>query len=285
MKRKLVRPGPCVKSAGGKTKLLPELLARLPASYGRYYEPFCGGAALFFALRPERAVLGDANTDLINTYRMIADNPDEVCDLIQHLRTNHCADWYSQIRENWNAHAYETDHVARAAAFLYLNRCCFNGLWRVNRLGEFNVPIGRYKDPLAGIAERLRAAALVLARAELRSGDYRETLRDVQAGDFVYCDPPYDPVTQTANFTAYVAGGFATEQQTELAETVHRLISKGVQVMASNSDTPFVRQLYRNLRIDHVECPRAINSNGARRGKVGEVIITGGYDYAARSAA
>lgn len=278
-------PGPIVKWAGGKTKLLPELTARLPASYGRYYEPFAGGAALFFAVRPGRAVLGDTNADLIAAYRAVAAAPDDVVNLLQHHRANHCPDWYEQIRADWNAHAWVTDPCARAAAFLYLNRTCFNGLWRVNRSGEFNVPMGRYKDPLSGLPARLRDAAPTLARAEIRHGDYRETLLDAQAGDFVYLDPPYDPVTKTANFTAYAADGFGPEQQAQLAETVRMLIARGVQVMASNSDTPFVRRLYAGLQIDSVECPRAINSNAAKRGKVGEVIITGGYEIAARSAA
>jgi DNA adenine methylase len=276
---------PLIKWAGGKTKLLPELLARMPAKFGRYYEPFCGGAALFFGAKPERAVLGDANLDLINVYSAVAAGVEEIIDLLDHHKASHCTDWYYQIRESWNANAYARDPEARAAAFLYLNRTCFNGLWRVNRAGEFNVPIGRYKAPLAGMAERLRAAAPVLARAVLRQGDYRDTIADAEPGDFVYLDSPYDPVTKTANFTAYSASGFGVEDQQRLAEDARALISKGVQVMLSNADTPFVRKLYRGLRIDTVQCPRAINSNGAKRGAVDEVIVTGSYAVANRKAA
>lgn len=276
---------PIVKWAGGKTKLLSELAARLPAAYGRYYEPFCGGAALFFSLRPERAVLGDVNADLIGAYRVAADQHEKLLSVLEHHRANHCADWYRQTREDWNANAYATDSVARAATFIYLNRTCFNGLWRVNRAGEFNVSMGRYKDPFAGIADRIRAASPAIVRAEIRHGDYRETLLDVEAGDFVYLDPPYDPVTPTANFRSYTSDGFTAEDQATLAEAVRALIARGVRVMASNSNTPYVRRLYAGLRIDVVECPRAINSDAARRGKVGEVIITGGYKIAARSAA
>lgn len=277
---------PLLKWAGGKTKLLPELTARLPANYGRYYEPFCGGAALFFELQPERAVLGDTNADLITTYRTAAKDPEAVIELIEAHRREHSKEHYAFVRHVWNlAHGSRAPCAPNAAAMLYLNRTCFNGLWRVNRAGAFNVPMGRYSDPLAGISARIRDATPVLARAEIRHGDYRETLLDAQAGDFVYLDPPYDPLTPTANFRSYTSNGFSAEDQATLAETVRALIARGVQVMASNSDTPFVRRLYSGLRIDRVECARAINSNGTKRGKVGEVIITGGYEAAARSAA
>lgn len=275
---------PVVKWPGGKTKLLPELLTRMPAQFGRYYEPFAGGAALFFRVAPERAVLGDANADLIGLYRAIVENVDDVVRLLDQHREVHSVAHFYSTRELWNAR--QSKNAAwKAATFVYLNRTCFNGLWRVNRAGEFNVPIGKYADPLAGVAERIRAAAPELARAELRVGDYRETLLDAQAGDFVYLDPPYDPVSKTANFTAYSGSVFTAEDQARLAEMVRMLIAGGVQVMASNSDTPYVRKLYAGLRIDSVECARSINSNAAKRGKVGEVLITGGYEIATRSAA
>lgn len=268
--------GPIVKHAGGKTKLLPELLARLPSTFNRYYEPFCGGAALFFALRPEHAVLGDANADLIATYRAVAEDTDRVVAALAGYRAMHSKETYATTRDQWNGRSW-ADPELRAAAFLYLNRCCYNGLWRVNRAGEFNVPMGRYKDPLASVAERIRAAAPVLARAELRDGDYRAALADAQSGDFAYIDSPYD-----GTFTAYTGGGFDAAAQAELTFEVRALAKRGVMVMVSNADTPRVRALYAGLRIDRVRCPRAINSDGKKRGCVNEVIVTAGYEVPAR---
>lgn len=275
---------PLLKWVGGKTKLLPELLARMPASYSRYYEPFCGGAALFFALQPERAVLGDSNASLIETYRTVAVDPDRVAAALAGYRATHSKETYLATRERWNGRSW-IDAELRAAAFIYLNRTCFNGLWRVNLSGEFNVSIGRHKDPLFGTPGRIVAASPTLRRADLRPGDYLDTIIDAKSGDFVYLDPPYDPVTKTANFTAYASGGFGPEQQAQLADTVRMLAARGVQVMASNSDTPLVRRIYAGLRIDTVRCPRAINSNASKRGAVNEVIITAGYEPAVQERA
>jgi DNA adenine methylase len=165
----------------------------------------------------------------------------------------------------------------RAAAFIYLNKTCFNGLWRVNRSGAFNVPIGRYTDPPICVPEALRAAQQVLSRAEIRRADYRTAVTDARAGDFLYFDPPYDPITPTANFTSYTADAFGPDQQHELADTARALVAKGCRVMLSNHDTPFIRSIYKGMRIDRVKCSRAINSNAAKRGDVDEVIITAGY--------
>lgn len=269
---------PLLKWAGGKTKLLPELLARMPETYGRYYEPFCGGAALFFALQPECAVLNDVNADLIEMYRTVATDADAVIDKLMHHKTRHGSRYYSSTRDWWNS--VELTSAAHAAALIYLNRTCYNGLWRVNRAGKFNVPIGRYKDPLAGISDRVRDVAPVLARAVLCSGDYRAAISDAQPGDFVYFDPPYD-----GTFTGYTGAGFDDAAQAELAFEVRKLAERGVQVMISNADTPRIRALYAGLRIDTVRCPRAINSNASKRGEVNEVIITAGYDPAAERAA
>lgn len=267
---------PVVKWVGGKTKLLPELLARMPARFGRYYEPFAGGAALFFRVAPARAVLGDRNAALMLTYQTIARELDGVTAVLkQHaakqrrLGERH----YLAVRDAWNA-GYGIP-VERAAAFLYLNRACYNGLWRVNRSGVFNVPMGRYSDPLSGIAERLRVAAPALARAEFRAGDYRAVIRDARRGDLVYFDPPYD-----GTFTSYTAESFGDASQAELAYEVRRLAQRGVRVMVSNADTPRIRALYAGLRIDVVRCPRAINRDTSRRGAVDEVIVTAGYEVA-----
>jgi DNA adenine methylase len=267
---------PIIKWVGGKSKLLGELAARLPPRHGRYFEPFAGGAALFFHLAPTRAVLADLNPDLIAMYQAVAA---DAAGLIRRLaihRDAHAEAHYYQIRDRWNDRSVSWSAVDRAAAFVYLNRTCFNGLWRVNKGGAFNVPMGRYTNPLICDPEALTAAAAVLARARVRCADYRAAVADAEAGDLVYFDPPYDPLTPTANFTSYTGSGFGPEHQAELADLVRALAARGCHVLVSNSDTPRVRALYRGLRIDRVRCPRAINSDAARRGDVDEVIVVAG---------
>ena len=266
-----------IKWVGGKTRLLPELLARMPDTFGRYYEPFAGGAALFFRLAPKRAVLADSNKDLVTLYSAIAGDPNAVIRRLQHHREEHDEDHYYAMRAKWNEDHVSWPAAERAATFIYLNKTCFNGLWRVNRSGAFNVPIGRYTDPPFCVPDAVRAAATVLARAELRCADYQTAIHDAKAGDFLYFDPPYDPVTPTANYTSYSADGFGPDDQHTLAQTAKALVDRGCKVMLSNSDTPFIRSLYRGMRVERVKCPRAINSNAAKRGDVDELVITGGY--------
>ena len=268
---------PVVKWVGGKPKLLPELLARMPDRYGRYYEPFAGGAALFFRLAPRRAVLADSNHDLVGLYTAITKDVNAVIRRLELHRDKHDEAHYYDTRTRWNDREVSWSTPERAAAFIYLNKTCFNGLWRVNRSGAFNVPIGRYTDPPICVPEALRAAQHVLSRAEIRRADYRTAIADAKAGDFLYFDPPYDPVTTTANFTAYTANVFGADEQRALADTARALVAKGCKVMLSNSDTPFIRSIYKGFRVDRVKCARAINSNAAKRGDVDEVIVTGGY--------
>jgi DNA adenine methylase len=268
---------PVIKWVGGKTKLLTELTARLPDRFGRYFEPFAGGAALFFRVAPDRAVLADSNLDLINLYSTIASDVAAVIRRLQYHREHHSESHYYDVRARWNDREVAWRSADRAATFIYLNKTCFNGLWRVNRSGEFNVPIGRYSDPPICVPEALRAAHALLARTTLRCGDYRTAVEDAARGDFVYFDPPYDPVTTTANFTSYTANAFGSEHQKELAATARMLVARGCRVMLSNSDTPFIRSLYKGFAIDRVKCARAINSNASRRGDVDEVIVVGGY--------
>ncbi|HSK02469.1 MAG TPA: DNA adenine methylase [Kofleriaceae bacterium] len=268
---------PIIKWVGGKTKLLPELLARMPPQLGRYFEPFAGGAALFFRVAPRRAVLADSNADLIGLYRTVRKDAGAVIRELERHRAAHDQVHYYDTRARWNDPGASWSDVDRAAAFIYLNKTCFNGLWRVNRAGDFNVPIGRYADPPICVPEALRAAQAALARASLRCDDYQKVAGDAERGDFLYFDPPYDPVTPTASFTSYTAGAFGPDDQRALADTARALVARGCRVMLSNSDTPFVRSLYRGFRIDRVKCPRAINSNAARRGEVDEVIVVGGY--------
>ena len=269
---------PVVKWAGGKSRLIDELVARIPGRFRRYFEPFVGGGALFFRTAPTSAVLNDSNRDLINTYRCIAWNVESVIRWLVQLRRRHDQDHYYQIRDRFNDRERPMTDVARAAAFIYLNKTCYNGLYRVNSKGRFNVPIGRYKDPQIFDPEHLRATSRLLRRAEISAGDYRDCVEAVRAGDFVYFDPPYAPVSATANFTAYTADAFGDDQQAALADRAHYLVRQGAHVLISNSDAPLIRELYLGLdgfRIDEVDCSRAINSKAQKRGAVTELLISG----------
>lgn len=265
---------PILKWAGSKRRLVPELLARMPKKYGRYYEPFAGGAALFFALSPDRATLGDINTDLVSVYKAVATEPAAVVRGLRRHAAAHTARHYYDLRDRWRRRA-SWSSARRASAFIYFNRTCFNGLWRVNRAGDFNVPMGRYDNPTICEPENLKAAYAALQSAELKSGDFRSTIADAERGDVVYFDPPYVPVSRTANFTSYSSGGFSLDDQRSLADTARELVARGIHVIVSNSDTPMVRKLYVGFRLDTVKVARSINSDVSGRGEIAELIITG----------
>ena len=273
-RRPEVAPSPIVKWAGGKSKLLEELTKRRPTRFRRYFEPFAGGAAMFFRMAPKRAVLGDTNSDLINMYECVAWNVEGVMRRLSLHRRSHSEEYYYATREKWNDSTRKQSDVWRAAAFIYLNKTCYNGLWRVNRKGKFNVPIGRYTEPRIYQPKAMRAASLVLQTADLRVGTYAETMEDAGRNDFVYLDPPYVPLSGTANFTSYTAEDFGPDDQEQLATTANLLDKRGCYFMLSNHDTPVVRKLYKGFNIDTVRCSRAINSNANKRGSVREVIIT-----------
>lgn len=263
---------PWAKWAGGKTALLPKILPRLPKKIGTYFEPFVGGGAVFFALAAEkrfkRAVLGDMNDDLIETYFSIHNDLDKVIQRLKAHAAKHSEEYFYKVR------AARGHYIA--SRFIYLNRTCFNGLYRVNQKGEFNVPFGDYKNPTICDEQNLRAVSTALTGVELLSLDFEAVVEDaVGKNDAVYFDPPYVPASDTANFTAYVKGGFGPETQERLADVARRLDSRGVHVLLSNSDTPFVRKIYKGFKIEKVQAPRRINSKGGKRGNVGEVLISG----------
>ncbi len=270
-------PSPILKWVGGKTRLLGELSKRMPTSYGRYFEPFVGGGALFFRSAPSRAVLGDYNADLINVYQCVASDVEKVARKLSAHKRNHCEEYYYKERERWNERGARQTNIDRAAQFLYMNKTCFNGLYRVNSKGKFNVPIGRYTNPSIYDLKSLRAASGVLQKAELRSGHYRDVVAGAKAGDFVYFDPPYHPITQTSNFTSYTAGSFSEEDQRELADVAGTLAHRGCAVILSNNDTPFIREIYKGWNIEQVLCGRSINSKASKRGAVTEVIISNDF--------
>lgn len=268
-------PSPFLKWVGGKGKLLSQLLPLLPsgAERMRHVEPFSGGAAMFFARRPQRAVLRDFNRSLVDTYLSVRDDVDGVIAELELLQMSHAAGSYYGVRERYNGTRSQPRNE-RAAMFIYLNKTCFNGLHRVNRRGEFNVPEGRYKNPRILDEAGLRAASRALEGADIAQAGFEEMLDYVKPGDFVYLDPPYEPVSETASFTAYAAGdGFSRADQTRLRDVVAELDRRGAKIMLSNSDVPFIRELYARFRIDVVAAARAINCDARGRGLVSEVVV------------
>jgi DNA adenine methylase len=265
---------PFVKWVGGKGRLLSQLRPLLPSGgeHMRHVEPFVGGGALFFSRRPGRALLTDINPTLMATYTAIRDDVEGVIGALRGFAGRHSKESYYQVRERYNRGGRVTTST-RAAMFIYLNKTCFNGLHRVNRKGEFNVPVGSYKNPRILNQEGLRAASRALDGAKLSYAPFDALLESAKPGDFVYFDPPYEPVSQTASFTSYARDGFSREDQTRLRDVYKALDRRGCKLMLSNSDVPFIRDLYCNFRIDTVAAPRAINCDATKRGKVTELIV------------
>ena len=264
----LLDPKPFLKWVGGKRQLLPELLARIPQGFDTYFEPFLGGGALFFALLPEKAILSDTNLRLVRTYRAVRDDVDEV---IAELSTYpHDRVFFEELRR------VDVDalcDVQVAAWMIYLNRTGFNGLYRVNKSGGFNVPFGRYKNPTICNPDRLIAASEALQGAEILHSSFTEVYKFAKPGDFVYFDPPYVPLSETSSFTSYTKDGFGIDLQMKLRDTASFLKERGVDVLLSNSSAGAVFELYEGFEIEEVYANRAINSKGSARGKVAEVLI------------
>jgi len=259
---------PFLKWAGGKTSLLPELLKHVPSPVRRYHEPFVGGGALFFAVAPRRAVLSDANGELIHCWRQVRDDVHAVLDALSvHV--------YDRARfEAVRAlDPVRLPAAERAARFIYLNKTCFNGLWRVNRAGRFNVPFGRYKNPTFHDPGLLLRASRALRGVQIHRGPFETALQRAAPGEFVYLDPPYDPVSETASFTSYTRNAFTWADQERLASECATLDRRGVRFLLSNSATARVRALYRGFEQRVVRAPRHISCKGERRGHVDELLV------------
>lgn len=265
---------PFIKWVGGKGRLLAQFEPLLPSAVEkrRHVEPFIGGGALFFHRQPRAALLSDVNAHLITTYRAIRDDVDAVIRRLARLKKAHTAETYYANRERYN-NARSMADAERAALFIYLNKTCFNGLHRVNQKGHFNVPIGRYTNPRILDEEGLRRASAALQGAELVQQSFEQILRQARPSDFVYFDPPYAPLSETANFTSYAEGGFGLAEQERLRDVFAELDRKRCKVMLSNSDTPLIHELYKGYRIDRVAAPRAINCNAKKRGPITEVVV------------
>lgn len=273
-----VSPRPFIKWAGGKTQLIPQYAEYFPDYYSNYYEPFVGGGAIFFHLKPARALLTDINFELVNVYRCVRDQLEDLIDCLQDHQERHSEAHYYEVRsqlapnDDW---FYEGNNLDRAARLIYLNKTCFNGLYRENSKGHFNVPLGSYKNPSIYDSEVLRADSIALQFAEIEPGSFEQVLDYARSPeDFVYFDPPYYPLSPTSNFTAYNRYSFNEEKQIRLRDVVAELRDRGVKVMLSNSDCEFVRDLYKEFNIHTIYATRNINSNAEKRGKITEVLVT-----------
>ena len=263
---------PIVKWVGGKRQLMFELLKNMPKNYNRYFEPFIGGGALFFELQPENAYISDMNEELINLYQVVRDNVDElIVDLQKHDISK---DYFMEIRNIDRTEEYKNwSNIQKASRFIYLNRTCFNGMYRVNSKGKFNVPFGHYKNPRIIDENNLINCSNLLQKTEIKHSDFSEILREVKKGDFVYFDPPYVPLSETSSFTSYTKDGFDMDMQFKLRDVCDKLDSMGVKFLLSNSDTKLVNELYENYNIKKVFASRQINANAYGRGKITEVLV------------
>ncbi|HFR3815315.1 TPA: DNA adenine methylase [Streptococcus suis] len=271
---------PFTKWTGGKRQLLPVIKSLMPDNYNSYFEPFIGGGAVFFELIPKKAIINDFNSELINCYRQIKDNPQKLIELLTKHQENNSKEYYLELRavDRDNRINKMTD-VERAARIMYMLRVNFNGLYRVNSKNQFNVPYGRYKNPKIVDSELILSISQYLNKnnIEILTGDFEKAVEDVGAGDFVYFDPPYIPLSETSAFTSYTHEGFSYEEQVRLRDVFRKLDKKGAYVMLSNSSSPLVEELYKGFNIHKVEAIRTNGAKASSRGKISEFIVTN-YD-------
>lgn len=268
---------PFLKWVGGKQQLLPQFEPFFPITYSRYFEPFLGGGAVFFHLAKtnrlsKQAYLSDTNEELINVYKVVRDELDALIELLTLHQNSHNREYYYQVRllDRLNL---DLSNVERAARTIYLNRTCYNGLYRVNRKKQFNVPIGSYKNPRILFKNVLESAHTILRDKAIEVRDFRELDAIAEPGDFFYFDPPYDPISKTSSFTGYTSNNFRDEDQMDLAKVFRGLDEKGCFCMLSNSYTPFILSLYQDFRIELVSARRSVNSRANGRGSINEVLI------------
>lgn len=266
-----VRAAPILKWAGGKGALLTQFAPHFPpsGSYRRYFEPFLGGGAVFFHLQPQESYLYDLNPALIEVYTVIRDRVDDLIAALYVHRNDR--DYFYEVRAQDSA---QLTPVQRAARFIFLNRTCYNGLYRVNRAGQFNVPFGRYKNPTICDEPGLQAASSALQGAHLAVADFQVTLEHAEAGDLIYFDPPYEPLSQTSSFTSYTNNGFTSADQRRLAEVFRTLHDRGCLLMLSNSSAALIRTLYAGFVVREIRARRLINSKADGRGLITELLVT-----------
>lgn len=276
MKKEKISVPTFVKWAGGKTQLLEQFSHLLPDKIETYLEPFLGGGAVYFYLKKKglikKSILSDNNKELIHTYKVIKNKPKKLIKLLIGLRDNHSEKQFYEVRQ---IDPTECDKEYLAARFIYLNKTCFNGLYRVNSKGIFNTPLGSYKDPSIFSEETIMEASKLLKDAELKIEDFRECEKNAKKNDFIYFDPPYYPINKTSSFTKYTKNGFLENEQIELRNLFVNLHSKGCNVMLSNSDTPFINKIFKEkgFKPQKVFASRMINCNGNKRGKISEIVV------------
>lgn len=271
---------PVLKWVGGKRQLLDDIKPFIPKHITTYIEPFIGGAAVLFELQPTKAIINDYNTDLINVYEVIKEDLENLLTLLEEHNLNNSEKHFYEVR-SWDRDEYQYSQLSRvekAARIIYLNKTCFNGLYRVNSKGEFNTPYGKYENPNIVNEVRLRAVSEYLNdnNIKIMNEDYTEALKYQRKGSFVYLDPPYMPISETSAFTSYTENGFDLEEQIRLKKVCDNLDKRGISFLQSNSDTPFIRDLYKDYNIKTIRAKRSINSKGNGRGEINEVLI---YNY------
>lgn len=270
---------PLLKWAGGKRQLLSELNNRLPCRWNNFYEPFFGGGAFFISLRNQglvtRAVIADLNSELVNFYRVVKTRPAALVDALSDDCFENTDAAYKRLKDEFNETVPGLDNaVRRAALFLFLNKHGYNGLWRVNSKGKFNVPFGRYAKRSLPSASAVHLFSAIFRPVTILETDFEKAVRTAKKGDFIYFDPPYHPLSKTARFTSYNSPGFSFGNQVRLARLFERLSEKGVQVMLSNSKMPEIEDLYREYTIETVASRRCISCNGKKRSGISEIIVT-----------
>jgi DNA adenine methylase len=264
---------PFVKWAGGKTQLLTKISNYFPSrvNYNKFIEPFVGGGAVFFYLQPDKAVINDLNKELMDTYREIKKNVDELIEWLENFQDQHSKNFYYEIRDRYNNENIE--RTEKAAIFIYLNKTCYNGLYRVNKSGKFNVPTGN-KNKFTFNEENLRNISNLLKKTSIKDGTFEKIVNYAEKNDFVYLDPPYFPLSKTSNFTSYTSDSFLEEEQIKLAEVFKELDKKGCKIVLSNSNVKFIRNLYKDYNIHKVYARRMINCISEKRGEITELVIT-----------
>lgn len=267
---------PIVKWVGGKRQLLSDIMPLINKNCSTYVEPFVGGGAVFLEFQPQRAIINDLNSELINVYLAVRDFSEELIEELEKHNKNNSEDYYYEVRALDRTSQFLTlSNIQKAARILYLNKTCYNGLYRVNSSGQFNSPYGRYKKPNIVNAVAIRAMSKYLKdnQIDIRHGDYRDVLKNLPRGAFVYLDPPYMPISSSSSFTGYTEGGFSYENQVILKKECDKLRENGISFLQSNSDCPEIRELYSDYKIKTVQAKRNINSNAQKRGEINEVLI------------
>lgn len=275
---------PFVKWAGGKNGLINSLISFIPKNFNSYFEPFVGGGALFFYLKnlnilnSKKIYLNDKNAELINAYKQIKINPNKLLEELEILKNNHSKEYFYKIRNlDRDFDFYSLSEVFRAARFIYLNKTCFNGLCRYNAKGNFNTPIGSYKNPKIYDKDLIFSVHEVLKNVLITNKDFEVVSLKAKKGDFVYFDPPYYPLNKTSSFVSYT-DNFSANEQIRLYKLFKMLDCEGIKVLQSNSNTDFIKELYKDFEIIEVISKRAINCKGDKRGKITELIIRGNYE-------